>query len=81
MLQIQANIFGTPIDIPKNYEGSSVGAAALAFRAIDMFSSFDPVSALIPIEKTYHPNDNASKTYNEEYIIFKKIYQQLKSIF
>ena len=33
-LQIQADIFNFPISVPENYEGSSIGAAALAYLAL-----------------------------------------------
>ena len=81
MLQIQANIFGIPVGIPRNYEGSSVGAAALAFRAMHMFSSLDEVSELIQIEKTYKPDKLQSNYYKSAYINFKELYQQLKPLF
>lgn len=81
MLQIQSDIFKLPIHVPANYEGSSVGAAALAYKAVGIYSSFDQVSALISIDQIFYPNKLTSNIYIEEFEKFKTIYQSLKTIY
>jgi len=81
MLQIQADIFGVPIQIPSNLEGSSIGAAALALKALGEISSFDEISRFIPIEKTYLPEPMNTAIYREIFDRFQALYSHLQPMF
>lgn len=81
MLQIQADIFGLPIHIPANLEGSSIGAAALAMKATGMIQSFDEIARFIPVAQIYAPDPERSQIYREVYPRFRALYAHLKPLF
>lgn len=81
MLQMQADIFGVPIKIPASFEGSSIGAAALALKALGLIDSFDDITTDLPIEKTYHPDSENHRHYQQIFIQFKQLYSHLKPMF
>jgi len=80
MLQMQADLFDVEVKIPANLEGSAIGAAALAFRAINLFSSYKEVSNRIVIKKTYKPNNDFVSIYRKGFNQFETLYSNLKSI-
>ncbi len=81
MLQMQADIFGVPIRIPENFEGSSIGAAALGLKALGLIKSYDEITSLIPISKTYLPDPENHRIYQEIFIHFRELYTHLKPMF
>ena len=81
MLQIQADIFGKPILIPANFEGSIIGAAALALKSLGNIDSYDAISEEIRIEKEIHPDHQNHRVYQHKFEHFKTLYQQLKPLF
>ncbi len=80
MLQIQADMFGHPVGVTADLEGSSIGAAALAYKAIGKYISYSVVGNCIPIVKTYQPNVGNYSIYQEQIKRFKSIYTQLKPL-
>lgn len=81
MVQIQADIFGEPINKLANYEGSSVGAAALALKALGVIGSFDEISEYIKIKEQFLPNQENTRFYRGQFSYFKDLYQQLIPLF
>lgn len=81
MMQTQADIFGVPVGVQKNYEGSSIGAAVLGLKAMGMIKTYDEISAFLNIEKIFTPNPEISSFYNTLFVKFKDIYQQLSPLF
>jgi gluconokinase len=81
MLHIQADIFGRPIHVPNTSEGSTIGAAMLAFKALKQIEAYEDLSDLIITERIITPNRTAHQTYQEIYTNFIAIYQQLKPLF
>jgi gluconokinase len=80
-LQIQADIFNFPISVPENYEGSSIGAAALAFLALGRYADFSPVRDAIKIERVVEPNRSNHKVYADQLARFKEIYTRITPLF
>jgi len=81
MVQIQTDIFGIPVGVSSNYEGSSIGAAILAMKALEAINSYDEISEFIKVEKFYKPNEERVLIYKEQLGKFKEIYRQLRPIF
>ena len=81
MMQAQADIFGMPVGVQKNYEGSSIGAAILGLKACGIINSYDEISTLINIDKVFTPDQERSSIYNELFAKFKEIYQYLSPLF
>ena len=80
-LQLQADIFAQQICVPNNHEGSSIGAAALAFFALGTHETLQKTSDLIQITKIIEPNKNNQNPYHNGYKKFKQLYSALKPEF
>lgn len=81
MLQIQADIFGKPIKIPASHEGSLVGAALLAQKALGKIDSYDQKMPHLKISRQVDPNLSNTEKYQGIYPQFKDLYSQLKPLF
>ncbi len=81
LLQLQADIFNFPVSVPANYEGSSIGAAALAFLAIGAYPDFSPVRDAIQIERVFSPNQVDAALYAARLERFKQLYTSLAPLF
>ncbi|MFN2302423.1 MAG: gluconokinase [Anaerolineales bacterium] len=81
MLQIQADIFGMPINIPSDFEGSVIGAAILAFKALNRVSTYNDLIENINIEKRYMPDENRHQMYQKIYTKFKALYERVQPLF
>lgn len=81
MLQMQADIFRQPILIPAEQEGSVIGAAALAHKALGNISHFNDLEELLTVQSQYRPNQAYQEIYQERYQHFKALYQQIAPMF
>jgi gluconokinase len=81
MLQIQADIFGKPINVPHTPEGSTLGAAMLAFKALKIIESYAELTDLFLPKHIITPNHAAHHIYQDKYPIFIDLYQRLKPLF
>ncbi len=81
MLQIQADMFGLPILVPANYEGSIIGAAALALKSLSHINDYDHFFTHKTIETEYLPNPINHKQYQKEFLRFQKLYSALDPLF
>jgi gluconokinase len=81
MLQIQADIFGVPIRVPDNLEGSAIGAATLAMKALGKIESWDEIAPLLPITRSYLPDENKHWHYQSVFKQFKALYAALRPVF
>lgn len=80
-LQIQADFFGKRLSVPKNYEGSAMGAAMLGHFALGHISSLEEAAGRIKSDFEVEPNPEASAIYNEIIPIYKNAYSSLTSVF
>ena len=81
MVQIQADIFGIPVCVPSNFEGSSIGAAILAFKAMGCIDSYDEISEFLKVQKMYKPDEKKTLLYRDQFEKFKKIYEHVKDVY
>ncbi len=81
MLQIQADIFGVPIRVPENLEGSAIGAAALGLKALGTIESWDEIAPLLPIARSCLPDETNHWHYQAVFERFKALYETLKPAF
>lgn len=56
LMQLQSNLIGIPIEIPKEKEAAAYGAACLAAYSMGIIPSIDSVRDKVEIIKTYEPN-------------------------
>lgn len=71
--QLQADITGLPIMIPKEKEAACLGAAIIAAVSDGKIESFEKATELIEFDKVFEPSED--KVLNEKYIQFNKLYQ------
>lgn len=81
-LQILADIWQTPIEVPQHLEeATSIGAAVCAGVATGAFDSFDRVSSFNRTVKTIHPNPANAEIYGKLFRLFDKLYYALEDSF
>lgn len=80
-LQMQANIFNTPVTPLETEQGPGMGAAMLAAVGIKWFSSIEECSKVfVNYRKTILPEPVEVKKYNEVYKAYQEIYPATKDI-
>lgn len=80
-LQIKADILDRIISTLRVREAACLGAAILAGAAVSLYRSVDEgVKTTVNIDKTYYPNKQKNKIYNEKFTIYRSIYPTLLPI-
>lgn len=80
-LQIQADIFNTPVTKLTSEQGPALGAAIIAAIGCQWFETFeDCKKAFIRYEKEFTSNPEQVKKYQEIYEIYTQIYDNTKSM-
>jgi len=80
-LQIAADILGLPLTSYKDHPGSSLGAAFLAGKAIDMYQEWAEIAECLPGSQFFRPNPKATETYDVTYQVYRNLYESLKDDF
>jgi len=77
--QMQADITGLPIAVPKEKETACLGAAIISAVSEGVFSNYaDAVNKVIKMERWYMPND--IKLYENKYKKFNEFYDAVKLV-
>ena len=80
-LQLQADVFNAEVTPLKYEEGPGMGAAMLAAYGLGWFKSMeDCVDAFIEYDKTYYPNLENHKKYEQYYNVYRQIYEQTQTL-
>lgn len=78
-LQMKADVFGKPVVAMKTQEAASLGAAMLAGKAIGLFPSAKAAAeALVKTTRTYEPDPDRGRLYQEKYRRYLGIYEMLR---
>lgn len=81
-IKIISNVLNITLDKLSSSAGPGYGVALLALYGCGEYDSLQSViDKNVSIEKSFYPNDNLIKLYEEKYRIYKKIYPSLKNIF
>ncbi|RXJ02045.1 gluconate kinase [Anaerobacillus alkaliphilus] len=80
-LQIVADIFGHPVQVPESHQSSAWGAAWFALLAVGEASSLEGIKESIPMKQTFEPNQQSNKVYRELYVTYRELYMALKPHF
>lgn len=82
-LQLTADIFGIPVSRPHIYEASGLGAAIDLAVGLNLQPSFETaVSEMTRIGKTFEPNPENQKLYDELYNrVYLKMYDRLSPLY
>ena len=80
-MQIKADVMGKPIYVSSSDTATTLGAAMLAGAATGLYSSFEEaVSETVTVKSRYEPNSGNAEAYEKNYIVYRKLYEQLKEI-
>lgn len=73
--QILADVLNVPIKVPKVKEATALGAAILAGKGVGIYTDITKtVKQVVKIEKTYYPNAENNKVYNDMYDKWRRVY-------
>jgi xylulokinase len=79
--QIQADVYGYPVEIVEAEEGSAFGAALLAAVGAGVWPTVDEACRqVICIKSRIEPQPVSSATLQQRYLVFRGIYPALKEI-
>ncbi len=81
MLQIQADLFGQPVYIPAHLEGSTLGAAALALKALGIIADYESLTAVLDVKQHVLPDLTVTPAYRAAFACFQQLYQQIQPVF
>jgi sugar (pentulose or hexulose) kinase len=77
-MQLYANLFNLPIEVPEVQEAGTLGAAMCAGVAIGEYKSYkDAVERMVRIQKIYYPEIEYTSVFNQIYDSFQSLIQQL----
>ncbi len=80
-VQILADMLGKNILLPSVTESSGLGAVILAMKAVGHIKSLSAARELISIEKVFEPDLKRHKLYQERFVMFKQLYEQIEPDF
>lgn len=81
LLQIKADIMGVPIGRLHGEESGTYGLAMLCATACNEASTLEEAAAmLVKNEKTFYPDKNRNKIYNDKFEHYKNFSQKVKRI-
>jgi xylulokinase len=79
--QIQADVYGHPVQVLEAEEGAAYGAALLAGVGAGVWSSVDEAcQRSVRVAKQIEPNPNTSALMNQQYEAYRRIYPALRAI-
>lgn len=80
--QLKADMTGRRLITMQCKEAASLGAAILAGKALGVFGTIeDACGDMVQIDRVYEPNDTYREVYDNAYIKYKKLFQDLTEIF
>lgn len=79
--QIKADVTGLPIMVPASDEATTLGAAILGGVGVGVYRDFDEaVSLTVKTRRVHEPNPANRAVYDENYGVYRAIYENLKEI-
>ena len=80
-MQIQADVLRTPVIRPKMEESTAIGAAILAFKGVNVFSSVvDAAEEMVQTMEPLQPRAETLDVYQKGYATFKTLYDAISDI-
>jgi xylulokinase len=79
--QIQADIYGQPVETVEAEEGAAYGAAILAGVGVKAWPSVDAAcNAVVRVTQNIVPNSEDSLVMEKAYAVYRRIYPAMKNI-
>lgn len=72
--QMMADVFGAEVLVPRVYEGSAFGAAALGMYAMQAISQLEDIKKLIQIDDRHIPDLQVFDTYQQLFSVYQRLY-------
>jgi xylulokinase len=80
--QIQANVYGQPVETVAAEEGAAYGAAILAGVGVKVWPSVDAAcNEVVRVAQTLNPDSEGSLVMERSYARYRRIYPAMKTIF
>jgi len=80
--QIQADVYGMPVDIVEAEQGPAYGAALLAGVGVGVWSSVDKAcDTAVRVATRVQPNSASAAVMNKQYAAYRKLYPALREIY
>jgi xylulokinase len=80
--QIQADVYGMPVDIVEAEQGPAYGAALLAGVGVGVWSSVDEAcDTAVRVATRVQPNSASAAVMNKQYAAYRKLYPALREIY
>jgi xylulokinase len=80
--QIKADVLGVPVLLPEASVGAPFGDALVAGLGVGLYTNFlETVRDVVKIKTRYEPNPSNHARYNEQYALFRSIYEHLRPDF
>lgn len=80
-LQMQADIFNTPVVTLETEQGPAMGAAMIAAVGAGWYDSFESCSKVfVNVKEEVQPNPEAAKKYEKVYANYQEIYPTIKDL-
>ena len=81
-MQVRADIFNLPVQLPVNKEAGTLASAMLGLVGIGRYGSIrEAQQALIRYDKTFVPNPETHAKYRTEYARYKKFYALMRDFY
>ena len=80
-IQVIADIFGRNILVSENHESSCFGAFIIGLKAIGEIENLEQYDTSKFIIETFKPNMKNNIRYKENFLVYKKLYENLKEMF
>ncbi len=79
--QIKSDVTGKPIAVPSSDTATTLGAALLAGVGVGMYPDFQTaVGRTVSISRRHTPNQSLSGNYDKAYGVYRKLYENLKTL-
>lgn len=81
LLQLLADVLGTPVTVSETVEASGLGAAMLGLLAMEEVQSFDELQHWVATSHRFEPHAANNAIYEKLTAIYAKVYHQLEEPF
>ncbi len=79
--QITADVLDCPIASLTQHAGAALAAAYVAGMGVGAFNAWDEIERFVTLEEIVEPNPTHRAVYNEQFAIYRELYEKLRSTF
>ncbi len=76
-----ADIFNKEVIVTGVADASAVGASVLGFKSLGLIDDLKDGQSMIPVAKTFLPDQNRHDRYMKDFEAFKLLYERVKDLF